>query len=304
MRAQHRELPGESRPPSSSCRAGAPVRDLLLKIADLRGADHILVRRHGGLTAFGHAALPGEKLRRRDPCAARDEGNAHAGLRRFFDEADFLGRAPAPTALHRGDDFNARHGRLGDIGHSRIHRLTPMPYRLCPMSGQNGVHFTDPSREEGPRRPLPLRARRDNAFPSSRSSADSNQGLKSQRVRGDGGVKVLHRERVDPASLRVSANRRSHRSQAKSTFIWAPLRCRGRRAKESEQIMRLPQMRAPLSIFNRGVISGPSGARASRDRASLLIRAARFLAVASYLPSYWSSSACAFSSRQSAGRGP
>lgn len=163
---------------------------------------------------------------------------------------------------------------------------------------------TDPSREEGPRQPLPLRARRDNAFPSSRSSADSNQGLKSQRVRGDRGRESPPSRTSRPRIRSSFRHRRSHRSQAKSTFIWAPLRCRGRRAKESEQIMRLPQMRAPLSIFNRGVISGPSGARASRNRASLLIRAARFLAVASYLASYWSSSACAFSSRQSAGRGP
>lgn len=55
---------------------------------------------------------------------------------------DLLGRVPTPPTLNSGDNFAARSGRLGDIGHSGIHRLAPMPYRLCLLSGRNGVHPT------------------------------------------------------------------------------------------------------------------------------------------------------------------
>jgi hypothetical protein len=54
--------------------------------------------------------------------------------------------ALTPAALNRGDDFVAGNRRLGSIGHSRIHRLMPMPYRLCAVSGQNRVHSIQSAR--------------------------------------------------------------------------------------------------------------------------------------------------------------
>ena len=82
--------------------------------------------------------------RRAARCDARspsDEAEAHAGLQRLFNEANLFGGAPAAAALNGGHDFNPRNRVIRSFGHSRIHRRMPMPYRLCRMSGQNGVHF-------------------------------------------------------------------------------------------------------------------------------------------------------------------
>ncbi|MBW4656944.1 MAG: hypothetical protein KME20_28445, partial [Kaiparowitsia implicata GSE-PSE-MK54-09C] len=41
-----------------------------------------------------------------------------------------------------GDDFDPSERLIGTLGHSRTHRRMPMPYRLCRLSGQNGVRST------------------------------------------------------------------------------------------------------------------------------------------------------------------
>ena len=68
--------------------------DPLLEIADLRGADDVLVSLDGGLTAFEHPPFPREQLRARDPRAAGHERHAHPRLHRLFDEADLFCRRP------------------------------------------------------------------------------------------------------------------------------------------------------------------------------------------------------------------
>ncbi len=50
--------------PSSSWQAGAPVHGPSSR-DHVRGANNVLVLNHGGLTALGHAALPGKELSRR-----------------------------------------------------------------------------------------------------------------------------------------------------------------------------------------------------------------------------------------------
>lgn len=78
-----------------------PIANAFLQISDVRGANDVLIRLNGGVTAFQRAALPGEEPRARDAGLTFHERHAHSRLHRSFDETDLLGRRPPAPALHR-----------------------------------------------------------------------------------------------------------------------------------------------------------------------------------------------------------
>src|ERR687898_858167 len=82
------------------------VAHTLLELANLAGADHVLVGMDSLVPAFEHPPLPGKKLARRDASPPGHQRNRDARLHGFLDQSDLLSGRPAPPALHGGDDFN------------------------------------------------------------------------------------------------------------------------------------------------------------------------------------------------------
>jgi hypothetical protein len=83
--------------------------DPLLELADLGGADHLVVDPDRLPAALGNPLPPSERQAQRDAELAGHERNRHARLEGLLDQPDLLGHRPAPAALHRGDHLDALH---------------------------------------------------------------------------------------------------------------------------------------------------------------------------------------------------
>ncbi len=79
--------------------------------------------------------FPGKKLARRDAGSPGHQRNRHARLHGLLDQADLLGRRPAPSALHGRDDFNTRRRSKRVRRHSRIIGVSLCLIELCHLSG-------------------------------------------------------------------------------------------------------------------------------------------------------------------------
>jgi hypothetical protein len=103
----------------------------LFELADLGGADHLVVDADRFTAALGHPLPPSEQQARRDAVPAGHERDRHAGLEGLLDQPDLLRHRPAPAALHRADHLDAPNV----LRHRPTPRLMPRPsrYAACPV---------------------------------------------------------------------------------------------------------------------------------------------------------------------------